>query len=425
MQSYPIWHPYTPQSPEVKQILIKSAKGAYLFSADGRKFIDAISSWWVNIHGHAQAQITEAIAKQAQILEQVIFADFTHQVGIDLANKVLDLTERHFAKVFFSDNGSTAVEVALKIVLQYWEQQGEKRKKILVFHNGYHGDTFGMMSASARGIFTRHFQDFLFDVDFIPAPQTELVLPTNPSQYACLLYEPLIQGAGGMQIQDSAKLEQLLAFCHQHGILLLADEVMTAWGRTGKIFASEYLRTKPDILCLSKGLTGGFLPLGLTLCTEKIYREFLENPQLINSQIDNFHTPRTFFHGHSFCANPLACAAALSSIEILETEACQKQIAELSLWQQNFVQELDNFSEIVYNPRSLGTIFACEIGDNSARYMAKIKQQIQEFLLSEGIYLRPLGNTLYLMPPYVISPTDMTHIYQSIKKMLKSLRLSA
>lgn len=412
---YPIWHPYTPQYPQYKPTLIQRAQGVYLFDSMDRKIIDAISSWWVNIHGHANPKIAQAIARQAEILEQVIFADFTHQVGIDLANKVLALFDKHFFKVFFSDNGSTSVEVALKIALQYFYYQQPKRKKILAFHNAYHGDTFGAMSSSARGTFTQYFQDLLFEVDFLIAPQTELILPENPEQYACLIYEPIIQGAGGMQIQDIKKLDILLDFCKQHGIILIADEVMTGWGRTGKIFASDYLSTKPDIICLSKGLTGGFLPLGLTLCTERIYTEFLQSPDL-----DESKPMRTLFHGHSFCANPLACAAALSSIEILESNQCKQQINQISQIHKLFIQDLSEFHN-VYNLRSIGTIMACEIGSSSTNYHATIKKQIQDYLLNLGIYVRPLGNTLYLMPAYVISISDLEYIYQSIKKMLNNI----
>lgn len=417
---YPIWHPYTPQHPKQSPILIQRASGAYLYNSSGQKIIDAISSWWVNIHGHANPEITRSIAIQAGILEQVIFADFTHQVGIDLANKVLDLWGRHFAKVFFSDNGSTAVEVALKIALQYFSHQKTKRNKVLAFHKAYHGDTFGTMSSSERGVFTQHFRDFLFEVDFIDAPQSQLVLPEDPEQYACLLYEPIIQGAGGMQIQDAHKLNSLLKYCKEHRIILIADEVMTAWGRTGEIFASDYISTKPDIVCLSKGLTGGFLPLGLTLCTEQIYAEFRENPQL---EVQT--STRTLFHGHSFCANPLACAAALSSIKILESKKCRQQIHFITKAHKQFVLEISQLTE-VKNPRNIGTIMACELGSSSTTYNAStIKQQVQKYLLKHGIYVRPLGNTLYLMPPYVISQSDLEYVYQNIKKMLKTIHFTS
>lgn len=406
MHQDPIWHPYTAEKPH---ICIDRARGAYLYTKDNRTFIDMISSWWVNIHGHAHPYIAQTLAEQAHKLEQVIFADFTHEPAMKLAQNVLALLPFSFEKVFFSDNGSTAVEVALKMAIQYWVNKGQPRRRILAFHNSYHGDTFGAMSMSAKGSFTRTFSPFLFEVEHIPAPTHPDALLNQPQypldEYACIIYEPLLQGAGGMIVQQSYLLERLL-HRYKGKTLLIADEILTGWGRTGTLFASERTTVAPDIICLSKGVTGGFLPLGLTVCTQAVYASF-QHP-----------TRQTFFHGHSFCGSPLACASANASIALLQCTQSTDARAMIAASHEHFCSQIAHLPH-VYNSRTLGTIFACELAQPTHDYHHPIAKRVKTHLLSEGIYTRPLGNTLYFMPPYCIHKNDLEKVYSCTKKMLK------
>ena len=308
-----IWHPYTQVKTASAPIPIVSGEGSYLYDENGKRYIDAVSSWWVTLHGHAHPYIAKKVAAQLSKLEQVIFAGFTHLPAIELAERLLKVLPAGQDKIFYSDNGSTAVEVALKMCLQYWYNRGQPRKKILTFENGYHGDTFGAMAVSGRSPWTAPFNSLLFDVTFIPAPTSENLEATkklieqNHKDIACFIYEPLVQGAAGMLMHSAEHLDELLTCCHNYDILLIQDEVFTGFGRTGKMFAADHLLIKPDLVCLSKGLTGGTMPLGITSCRNKIYEAFLSDDQY-----------KTLFHGHSFTANPLACTAALASLDLLE-----------------------------------------------------------------------------------------------------------
>jgi len=305
-----IWHPFTPLIGSGDPLVIQSAKGVYLHTEDGRKIIDAVSSWWVNIHGHANEHIAEALSHQARQLEHVIFAGFTHPPAIQLAENLLKILPENQSKIFFSDNGSTSVEVALKMAFQYWHNQGIKREKVIAFEGGYHGDTFGAMSVGGRSSFFNAFNSFLFDVEFIPFPEKGREEKTiecfkrlvNQGDVASFIFEPLLQGSAGMRMYSAEVLDELLSLAQQKEVICIADEVLTGFGRTGKYFANDHLKNKADIFCLSKGLTGGTMALGVTSCTEKIVDAFRsEDPQ------------KTFFHSHSFTANPLACAAANAS----------------------------------------------------------------------------------------------------------------
>ena len=310
-----LWHPFTQMKTAVAPIHIEKAQGAYLYASDGRVFIDAIASWWVNIHGHGHPLIAKKIAEQAAQLDHVLFAGFTHTPAIALAEGLLSVLPHHFDKIFYSDNGSTAVEVALKMALQYFYNRGQKHKtRIIAFENAYHGDTFGAMSAGGRNLFNAPFQELLFDVVHIPIPNsenTEGVLQqfetiAAAGDVAAFIFEPLVQGSAGMLMYEAEPLDALLAIAKAHHIICIADEVMTGFGRTGKMFACNYLTQLPDIICLSKGITGGFLPLGVTACTATIYNAFYDND-----------LTKAFFHGHSYTANPISCAAAVASLEIL------------------------------------------------------------------------------------------------------------
>ena len=404
-----IWHPFTPQKYAPDPIAISKGDGVYLSDISGKKYIDAISSWWVNLHGHAHPYIAEKIYQQALSLEQVIFAGFTHEPAVRLAERLINLLQGPFERVFYSDNGSTSTEVAIKMAIQYWWNRGlTKRNKILALKNAYHGDTFGAMSVSDRGIFTLAFQDRLFEVEFIDLPGAEnldqIQSNINWDEFACFIYEPLVQGAGGMKMYDAGSLDRLIKICNDKEVICIADEVMTGFGRTGKLFASQFCVNKPDIICLSKGITGGFLPLGVTACSDRIYRAFVDDDK-----------SKTFYHGHSFTANPLACAAALASMDLLEKAECSDQRILIENKHAGFEQQLlQEKGRRFKNFRRQGTIIAFEWSGGEDSYLNSISASLTEQALQEGVYLRPLGNTIYLMPPYCIREEELDRVYNVI-----------
>jgi adenosylmethionine-8-amino-7-oxononanoate aminotransferase len=394
-------------------IPIVKASGTLLQDADGRTYIDAISSWWVTLHGHAHPYIAQKIYEQACTLEQVIFAGFTHEPAIRLAERILEILPGGLSRVFYSDNGSTSTEVAIKMSIQYWWNKGEgkKRNKILAFNNAYHGDTFGAMSVSDRSVFTMAFQDKLFEVIFIDAPEHDQVSYDLPwDEIACFIYEPLVQGAGGMKMYNAEGLDQLIGLCRQHQLICIADEVMTGFGRTGKLFASSWMEHQPDIICLSKGLTGGTMPLSITACSAKVYEAFVEEDLL-----------KTFFHGHSYTANPIACAAALASLDLLLKPECLHQIEEIHQQHLGFRQQLQQSNYPIRNLRVLGTILAFEIDKGQDEYLNNISKVVTQKAIEKNVYLRPLGNTLYLMPPYCITKEELSTVYQVTRSILTAL----
>jgi adenosylmethionine-8-amino-7-oxononanoate aminotransferase len=413
-----IWHPFTPLVDPTEQILIESAKGIYLHTADGRKIMDAISSWWVNLHGHSHPVIAQAIANQAAKLEHVIFAGFTHEPAITLSKNLLKILPANFSKIFFSDNGSTAVEVAIKMGIQYWHNQGIAKNKIIALSGAYLGDTFGSMSAGDRGIFSKPFEPYLFVVEFIDFPTTEneeevysqFVELVDKNEVGIFIYEPLVQGASGMRMYSAQILDRLIEYAHNKNVICIADEVFTGFGRTGKLFASDYLKNKPDLISLSKGLTGGAIPLGVTVASEKIIKEF---------QSSNFL--KTFFHGHSFTANPISCAAANASFELLMHPACQLAIKLISEQQQNFLHKIKN-ERMVKEARCLGTIIAIELNTpEESSYTNDIRKIIYNHFLSKEILLRPLGNVFYIVPPYCITSEELYKIHTHIFEFLSTL----
>ncbi len=425
-----IWHPFTPFKHSPAPIPIVRGKGTLLEDENGHQYIDAISSWWVTLHGHAHPYIAEKIYEQANTLEQVIFAGFTHLPAITLAERLLPKLPGHFSKIFYSDNGSTATEVAIKMSLQYWWNQEEAerhapsaiskkktRTKILAFNNSYHGDTFGAMSVSDRSVFTLAFHDKLFEVIFIDTPTVDnidalaAIIQLKAEEIAAFIYEPLVQGAGGMKMYEAALLDQLLQAVKQYGIICIADEVMTGFGRTGKLFASDYCQQKPDIICLSKGLTGGTMALGVTAVTQKIVAAFVSDDKL-----------KTFFHGHSFTANPLACTSALASLDLLEKDACGQQIQLITALNKSFLTELVNASLPVKNIRQLGTIIAFEIDRGRDEYLNNIAAAITGKALQLGVYIRPLGNTVYIMPPYCITEKELEKIYAVMMEIVTEMQ---
>jgi len=392
----------------IPPVPIVYGKGALLFDESGNAYIDAISSWWVNIHGHAHPYIAEKIYEQARILEHVIFTGFTHEPAVLLAERLLPLLPGDFSRIFYSDNGSTAVEVAIKMSIQYWKNKSAKKTKILAFHHSYHGDTFGSMSVSDRSVFTAAFDDYLFEVIFIdvPAPGNMEELKQKLNQYAgeiaCFIYEPLLQGAGGMRMYDAGLMDELLQAVQSRDIICISDEVLTGFGRTGKLFAGEYLKHQADILCLSKGISGGTMALGVTACSQRIFEAFLSDDR-----------SKTFFHGHSFTANPIACSAALASLDLLQKEDCLRSIQNISFQNKKFISGLESSNEKrrIKNIRQLGTIAAFEIITGNDEYLNNISFSVTKQAMENGIYVRPLGNTVYIMPPYCISGEELEKVY--------------
>lgn len=409
-----IWHPYTQMHKAAPPIPIVRGEGVYLVAEDGRKFIDAVSSWWVNIHGHAHPYIAEKVAEQLRTLEHVIFAGFTHPSAVELAERLLAILPDNQKRVFYSDNGSTAVEVALKMCLQYWSNVGQPRTKVLAFHDSYHGDTFGAMAVSARSAFTRPFEQLLFEVEFIDLPTAENIsrLKEQISAFSCqisaFIFEPLVQGAGGMNMYEAKYLDELLAHCKKVGILTIADEVMTGFGRTGKLFASGHLNEQPDVMCFSKGITGGTMALGLTTCASKIYDAFLSEDKM-----------KTLFHGHSFTANPVTCSAALASLDLLLKPETLNDLERIADEHRKFSLSISGHPK-VRTIRQTGTVLAIvwETG-NTTSYFNSLRDDLYNFFLEQGIILRPLGNIIYIMPPYCITNEQLEYIYKQIKKALE------
>ncbi len=416
----PLWHPFTQHGLQQEIISVEQAEGAYLYTKDGRRIIDAISSWWVVTHGHCHPKIVTAVREQVRKLDQVIFAGFTHDPAERLAEKLLRHAPERLSRVFYSDSGSTAVEVALKMAIGFWAQTGKARRKVLALDGGYHGDTFGAMSAGGRSAYNALYESYLFDVTHLPFPEQgkedrtfstlEKILKESGEDIAAFIFEPLVQGAGGMRFYSPDNLAQMAKMCRAHGILLIADEVMTGFGRTGPLFACEQAGFAPDLLCLSKGLTGGFLPMGATLATEEIYRAF-------------YHTDRAkmFFHSTSFTGNPISCAAALSSLTIWEQEPVMERIAAI---QQSHQRAAARFGsrEDAENVRSLGCIFALDIAEVTPGYLSEIQPFLYKTMLSRGVLLRPLGNTVYILPPYCVTQQDLDTIYECIDFALDHLR---
>lgn len=422
-----VWHPFTQQKNMLPPLPIVQAKNSVLIDDKGNEYIDAISSWWVTLHGHANPYIAKKIYDQATTLEQVIFAGFTHQPAVNLAERLIQILPNKSAKIFYSDNGSTAVEVALKMAIQFWwnkksDTTKKAKCKILAFNNSYHGDTFGSMSVSDRSVFTLAFQNLFFEVVFIDTPnatnihQLKKTVKQHAPELAAFIYEPLVQGAGGMHMYDAEAMNELLQCVQQQNIICIADEVMTGFGRTGKLFASEYIKTKPDIICLSKGLTGGTMALGATACTLKIYNAFVSSNKL-----------KTFFHGHSFTANPLACASANASLDLLLTKKCQQKIEWISGQHKTYKKQLQQLTNgkqkakpAIKNLRCLGTIIAFEMVQGNDEYLNTISVSITQKAMKQGVYLRPLGNTVYLMPPYSITKKELKKIYAVLSDIVEA-----
>ncbi len=407
----PVWHPFTQHGLGQPIVPIARAEGAWLETASGGRLLDAISSWWVVTHGHRHRAIVEAVKAQADALDQVIFAGFTHEPAERLARELIEVAPPGLAHVFYSDSGSTAVEVALKMALGYWRNIGQVRTRVLALEHAYHGDTVGTMSAGARGVFTASYEPLLFDVGRVPFPVAgreqvtldalEAALAAAP--VAALIVEPLILGAGGMLVYPAWVLTAMARLCEAHGALLIGDEVMTGWGRTGTLFACEQAGITPDILCTAKGLTGGVMPLAATLCVPKIFDAHVSSDRA-----------RMFFHSSSYTANPIACAAACANLGVWRDEPVAERVTALSEMQ---AAELARFAGDARfgSVRRCGTIAALDLKADAGGYMAEVGPQLSAFFIARGILLRPLGNTIYVMPPYCMTGDELGSVYDAIR----------
>lgn len=406
-----VWHPFTQHALEPQPIGIARAEGAWLETANKRRILDGISSWWVITHGHRHPAIVAAVHAEIDRLDQVIFAGLTHEPAEKLAEKLVSLAPPGLAHVFYSDSGSTAVEVALKMALGYWRNIGESRTRIAALEHGYHGDTIGTMSAGARGVFNAAYEPLLFDVVRIPFPHPggeqetldALDAAAREAPLAAFIAEPLIAGAGGMLIYGAETLAEMKRICERHNALFIADEVMTGWGRTGTLFACIQAGVTPDILCLAKGLTGGSVPLAATLATPRIFEAHYSEDRA-----------RTFFHSSSFTANPVCCAAALANLGIWETEPVLERIGKLAALQAEHIAAFETDSRFE-NPRRIGTIAALDLKVTDSGYLASASLALRAHFLASGVLLRPLGNTIYVMPPYCTTAADLAPVYDAIR----------
>jgi adenosylmethionine-8-amino-7-oxononanoate aminotransferase len=412
-----VWHPFTQMKGAHITPIVKG-EGAFLIDEDGNKYIDAVSSWWVKIHGHSNPYIGTKIAEQFAELDHVIFAGFTHPKAVEVAERLSKILPDEMNKIFFSDNGSTANEIALKMALQYWHNQGIDKRRVIAFEGAYHGDTFGGMSVSARTSFSDPFSHHLFETEYIPTPTNENISQVlelmkslvKSNDIAAFIYEPLVQGVRGMVMYDGELLSEILKIAKEHDVLCIADEVMTGFGRTGSMFASDQVDVKPDIVTLSKALTGGVMALGVTMCNDFIYDAFYSDDK-----------SKAFLHGHSFTGNALACAAVCANLDLLESEKVKKELADLINLQTEFrisIQEHDSVSEA----RQQGAILAIEIiTSEDSGYHNDLGPKAYRYFLDRGVVMRPLGNVLIIMPPYCINKKDLIYVYTQIRSFLNEL----
>lgn len=414
-----VWHPFTQEKTAVHPLAVQRAQGSYVYDEQGKSYLDLISSWWVNLHGHAHPEIAKAIYEQASTLEHILFAGFTHEPAVKLCEQLQSILSETLTRFFYSDNGSTCVEVALKMASQYWYNEEKKPRPLFIsFEGGYHGDTFGAMSVGAKSGYHDPFKSLFFKVLSVPFPATwegddeldekeqhalaclDQHLSEHAPQIAAIILEPLMQGASGMRMCRPAFVKTVIERVRQFGILVIFDEVMTGFGRTGTSFAYEQIGVTPDFLCVSKGITGGFLPLALTITTDKIYRAFLSE-----------HWHHAFAHGHSYTANPIACAAAVASFELLMRHETQEAINAIHHAHHDGLAYLKNNLQCIQNVRCLGTIAAFDVSghDPAALKMA---------FLQKGLMLRPIGQTVYLLPPYSTTAVELKRAYELIEEVL-------
>lgn len=410
------WHPYTQHKTAQDFPAITKGKGALLWDENGKEYVDAIASWWVNPYGHSNTIIADAIYKQLTTLEHVLFGGFTHDKAVELSEKLMEILPSNQQKIFYSDNGSTAVEIAIKSALQYNYNKGIKKTKVIAFEDAFHGDTFGAMAASGISFFTEAFKGSLLEVVRIPVPTfgneekalqvLENLVKTN--DFAAFIFEPLVLGAAGMVMYQPEVLDKMIAICNQNNVFTIADEVMTGFGKTGKTFATDYLENKPDMMCLSKALTGGTIPMAITTFTQEIFDGFYDDD-----------TNKALFHGHTFTANPTGCAAALASIDLLHTNEMQDNIQRVHQSHLAFETKIKNHPK-VKTTRVLGVIFALEVKTDTAEsYYGTMRTKLYNFFIENGVILRPVGNIIYILPPYIITENQLQKVYQTIENALE------
>ncbi|AGS25207.1 adenosylmethionine--8-amino-7-oxononanoate transaminase [Rhizobium etli] len=408
-----VWHPFTQHALEPPMKRIAATDGAYLIEEDGNRVLDGISSWWVITHGHRHPAIMQAIRTATEAFDQIIFAEYSHEPAERLAEGLIGRAPSGLKHVFYSDSGSTSVEVALKMALGCFHNLGDPRDRIVVMEASYHGDTIGTMSTGERGVFNAAYEPLLFGVDRVPFPETGREQQTldafetlcRSGRIAALVIEPLVLGAGGMKIYDAGVLAALREIAARHGCLFIADEVMTGWGRTGTLFACEQANISPDILCTSKGLTGGAVPLAATLCTSDIFDAHLSTDRR-----------KTFFHSSSYTANPIACAAAVANLQIWHDETVIERIKNLqALHRQNLERFAGDgrFADI----RQAGTIAALDLVVPAGGYLADVGPRLRRLFRERGFLIRPLGNVVYLMPPYCVTADELSRAYDAISEV--------
>lgn len=409
-----LWHPLTQHKIHPEMLAITKAKGALLYDEEGNEYIDGIASWYTVMYGHCNPFITQAMARQMETLDFVMFSGFTHRTAVELSERLIEILPNNQEKIFFNDNGSTAIEASIKMALQYYHNKNDKRDTLIAFENGFHGDTFGAMSASGLSSYNGPFEDFLLKVERIPVPQEdtidivlekfEAIIKNNSC--AAFVFEPLVQGAAGMKFHSGKGLDALIQKCREKGILTIADEIMTGFGKTGKNFASEYLNHEPDIICLSKALTAGMFPLSITSCSLEVYNAFLSD-----------EVSKGFFHAHTFSAHPLGCAAALAGIELLNSIEILERRRYIEKAHQQFVSKIEGHDKIE-TVRTMGVILAIDLKIKSDRYGSQ-RDRLYSYFMEQGVNLRPLGNTIYTLPPYVITNEQLQKIYDSIEAALE------
>lgn len=408
-----LWHPLTQHKTHPNTIGIVKAEDCVLFDEKGNEYIDGIASWYVAMYGHCNPYITNKVAAQMQQLDQVVFSGFTHEPAIALSEELMKILPDNQQKIFFSDNGSTSVEIGIKMALQYHFNKGEKKNILLAFEDGFHGDTFGAMSVSGLSVYNGPFEEFFIEVKRIPVPDGtnhDTILEhlrdiVGTDAVAGFVYEPLVQGAAAMKMHSKEGLNEILKFCKDHNIITVADEVMTGFGKTGTYFASDQLEIKPDVMCLSKSLTGGLLPMALTTCSQEIYDAFYSED-----------IKKGLFHGHTYSANPLACTAALASAELLQSKEIQESIERIVASHQSFDEHISAHPK-VKSTRQTGIIFALDLNIEMDRY-GNLRDQMFNYFMERGVFLRPLGNTIYISAPYTISEAQLKKIYTTIESLL-------
>lgn len=413
-----IWHPYTQHKTAALPVVIKSGNGALLYDINGKEYIDAIASWWVNPFGHSNKFIADAIYKQLTTLEHVLFGGFTHEPAIQVSEQLLAIMPNNQQKVFFSDNGSTAVEVAIKVAFQYFFNQNLKKTTLIAFEDAFHGDTFAAMAASGISFYTQAFAEMFLNVIRIPVPTKgkeqesydSLQSVIDTYDVSAFIFEPLVLGAAGMVMYEPETLDKLLEICKKNNVLTIADEVMTGFGKTGKTFACDYLKNQPDMMCVSKALTGGTIPMAITTFTQEVFDAFYSDD--IN---------KALFHGHTFTANPTGCAAALASFELLQTEGIQNNIQHINQRHLEFQNKIKGHSKVL-TTRVLGVIFALEIqSDQDEQYYGSMRNKLYNFFIENGVVLRPVGNTVYILPPYIITDQQLDKIYKTIENAIENV----